>query len=201
MYLIFDVSANGKPKDYKASPNDLFNWPRLIHISWIVLGEDLKPKRDFNCVIKPEGFSIADDVVKKHAFDHEKAMAEGDNIKDVLKYFSDDVDEAKYLFAHNLNFNENIIAAEFKRAEMEHRIFASERLCLMHEGTFYAKIPNRRGGYKWPSLQQLHAAIFKQGYAPANNARADVIAASKCFIALHKVGAFDDLYELDQDSE
>lgn len=198
MYLVFDVSANGKPKSFNASPNDVFNWPRMVHISWIVLGENLKPIQDYNCLIKPEGFSISEDTEKKHAVDAEKAKNEGDNIKEVLQHFSDAVDEAKYLFAHNLNYNENIIAAEFKRADMEHRIFASERLCLMQEGTFYAKIPNKRGGYKWPTLMELHAAIFRQGFSPANNARADVIAASRCFIALHKVGAFDDLFELDE---
>lgn len=197
MYLVFDVSANGKPHSFKASPNDVFNWPRMIHISWIVLGEDLKPKQDYNCLIKPDGFSISEEIAKKHSIDIEKAKTEGDNLEEVLQHFSEAVDEAKYLFAHNLNYNENIIAAEFKRANKEHRIFASERLCLMQEGTFYAKIPNRRGGYKWPTLMELHGAIFKQGFGPANNARADVIAASRCFIALHKVGAFDDLFEED----
>jgi len=197
MYLVFDVSANGKPKSFSASPNDVSNWPRMVHVSWIVLGENLKPIKDFNCLIKPDGFSISEDTEKKHTIDAEKAKLEGDTLPEVLQKFSDAVDEAKYLFAHNLNYNENIIAAEFKRAEMDHRIFASERLCLMQEGTFYAKIANKRGGFKWPTLMELHAAIFKQGFSPANNARADVIAASRCFIALHKVGAFDDLFELE----
>jgi len=198
MYLVFDVSANGKPKSFKASPNDVFNWPRMIHVSWIVLGEDLKPiDKMFNYLIKPDGFSITEDIEKKHTVDAEKAKEEGHDLKEVLQQFSDAVDSAKYLFAHNLNYNENIIAAEFKRAEMDHRIFASERLCLMQEGTFYAKIPNKRGGYKWPTLVELHTAIFRQGFSPANNARADVIAASRCFIALHKVGAFDDLFEME----
>jgi DNA polymerase III epsilon subunit-like protein len=195
MYLIFDVSANGKPKSFKASPNDLSNWPRMIHISWIVLGENLKPKKDYNCVIKPDGFTISEEIAGRHDVDMERANNEGDDIKQVLQHFADSMKEVKYLFAHNLDYNENILAAEFKRAGIEHGIFAAERLCLMQEGTFYAKIPKRGGGYKWPSLMELHAAIFKQGYSPANNARADVIAASRCFIALHKVGAFDDLYE------
>ncbi len=199
MYLIFDVSANGKPLSYKASPNDVSNWPRMIHISWIVLGEDLKPKKDYNCLIKPEGFSISEESAKRHNIDAEKANAEGDELKGVLTQFCEAVDDAKYIFAHNLNYNENIVAAEFKRAQMEHRLFASERLCIMQEGTFYAKIPNKRGGFKWPSLMELHAAIFKQGFSPANNARADVIAASRCFIALHRAGAFDDLFEEDED--
>lgn len=199
MYLIFDVSANGKPLSYKASPNDVGNWPRLIHISWIVLGEDLKPIEDYNYLIKPDGFSISEEVAKRHTIELEKATNEGNDMKSVVKHFCEAVDEAKYIFAHNLNYNENIVAAEFKRAEMDHRLFASERLCLMQEGTFYAKIPNKRGGFKWPSLMELHAAIFKQGYGGANNARADVIAASRCFIAMHRAGAFDDLFEDEDD--
>jgi len=199
MYLIFDVSANGKPLSYKASPNDVGNWPRLIHISWIILGEDLKPKEDYNYLIKPDGFTIKEEIAKRHTIELEKAINEGNEMKSVLQHFSKAVDEAKYIFAHNLNYNENIVAAEFKRAEMDHRLFASERLCLMQEGTFYAKIPNKRGGYKWPSLMELHAAIFKQGFGPANNARADVIASSRCFIAMHRAGAFDDLFEDEDD--
>jgi len=193
MYLVFDVSANGNPGSYKASPNDVLNWPRVIHISWIMLSEELKPIQDYNCLIKPQGFSTAEESATKHTIDIEKAKESGEEIKKVLGLFSKAVDEAKYIFAHNLDYNENIIGAEFKRAEMEHTLFASERLCLMQEGTFYAKIPNRRGGFKWPTLQELHTAIFRQGYTPVNNARADVIAASRCFIALHKAGAFDDL--------
>jgi len=197
MYLVFDASANGVPKSYKASPNDTFNWPRLIHISWIVLGEDLKPIQDYNCLIKPEGFTVSEDSIKKHHVEAERIEAEGENLKDVLTHFSKAIDEAKYIFAHNLDYNENIVAAEFKRLNMEHHIFSSERLCLMQEGTFYAKIPNKRGGYKWPSLMQLHSKIFKKGFTPANNARADVIAASRCFIALHKAGAFDDIFDVE----
>jgi len=198
MYLIFDVSANGKPQNYKASPNDVFNWPRLIHISWIVLNEALKPEQDYNCLVKPEGFVIKDDAIERHTIDMEKMNSNSQDIKSVLSNFSNAIDEAQFIFAHNLDYNENIVGAEFKRAQMEHGLFAAERLCLMQEGTFYAKIPNRRGGFKWPSLQELHTAIFQQGFSPANNARADVIAASRCFIALHKVGAFDDLTDPDE---
>ena len=47
-YLIFDASPIGKPKDYKAPFTDTFNWPRLIHLSWITLNDELKLKKSTN---------------------------------------------------------------------------------------------------------------------------------------------------------
>lgn len=54
----------------------------------------------------------------------------------------------------------------------------------MEEGTYYCKIPNKGGGYKWPTLNELHGFCFQKGYSPGNNARADVIAAARCFIKM-----------------
>ena len=53
----------------------------------------------------------------------------------------------------------------------------------------------RPGGYKWPTLSELHAACFNSAYTPANNARADVIAAARCFIKLMKSGQLEDLFD------
>ena len=52
MYLIFDVSGITKPKDWKAPFSDTFSWPRILHMSWIMLNEELKPIKDFDCIIK-----------------------------------------------------------------------------------------------------------------------------------------------------
>jgi len=71
MYLIFDSSANGKPKSYKLPHDDTFNWPRLLQLSWIILNEELKPAEDYNCVIKPEGFTPTPKAMKSHHIDQE----------------------------------------------------------------------------------------------------------------------------------
>lgn len=197
MYLIFDATGVGKPKNYKAPVDDIYNWPRVIHLSWIVLDENLKPIQDFDWVIKPDNYHYTEEMAKAHGLDHAKVWSDGADIKEVLTQFKEVVENAKYVFAHNLSFNENVIGAEFVRANMRHKLHYSENYCLMHEGTYYCKIPKRGGGYKWPSLQELHSTIFKQGYTPSNNARADVIAASRCFIALMKAGTFDDILEED----
>lgn len=194
MYLIFDTAANGSPKSWKAPVTDTFNWPRLIHISWIILGEDLKPKEDYNCLINPREFTVTNDAAKRHNVDIEDMKASGDDLSEVLDRFNKAVKESKYVFAHNLKFNESIVGAECIRSAKTDPLAYAEKYCLMHEGTFLCKLKGRQG-YKWPTLQELHSKIFNQGYSPTNNARADVIAASRCFIAMKKTRHLEDIFD------
>jgi DNA polymerase III epsilon subunit-like protein len=195
MYIVFDTSANGPAPKRSASYDDTFQWPRLLHLSWIVLDENFKPIEDFNCYIKPEGFDITSVVEKKNSLEREKHL-EGDKLKEVLQTFTESLEQAKYVFAHNLHFNEGVLGAEFTRKGVKNNLTAADKFCLMQEGTYYCKLPSKRGGgYKWPSLNELHACLFNQKYSPANNARADVIAASRCFIKMMKIGALEDIFE------
>lgn len=194
LYLIFDVSANGMPKKWDAAFHDVFNWPRMIHISWITLDKDFKPLLDYNCYVKPKGFNLTEEQTKKCSVDLKELNEKGLDIKDVLMEFNNSLKDIEYVFAHNLNFNENVIAAEYYRAGEDHQLFNKERFCLMQESTWYCKLKGRDGKYKWPSLNELHAVLFNQKYTPSNNARADVIAASRCFIKLMKMGQLDDIF-------
>lgn len=195
MYLIFDVSAIGNPASYKAPFSDTFNWPRMIHISWILLNKEYKPIGDFDRIVKPEGFTFNEDIQKKSKIDLEDIEKKAVPIEDILTSFNESVAQCEYLFSHNLNFNENVLAAEYIRQSMDIAMFKKERYCLMQESTYYCKIPSKTGGYKWPTLPELHGCCFNTTYTPANNARADVIAAARCFIKLMKGNHLEDLFE------
>jgi len=194
-YLVFDASPISKPKDYKAPFTDTFSWPRMIHLSWIMLNDDLKPIHDFDCVVNPEGFAITDQIAKYARLDKEEIEKKGEDLEDILKQFTKSAEEADYIIAHNMNANECIVAAEYMRKNMHPPIFTKERICLMQEATWFCKIPSKGGGYKWPTLNELYSILFHQRYTPANNARADVIAAARSFIMLKKKGELEDLFE------
>lgn len=194
-YLIFDCSPIDKPKDYKAPFSDTNAWPRLIHLSWIILDKDFKPKEDFDCIIDPEGFKLTKAIQKRVKIDDEDIVKKAVKLEDILTKFSASVEKVEFMVAHNLKMNESVVAAEYIRTGMENPMFRTERICLMQEGTYFCKIPNRRGSYKWPSLTELHAICFQQRYSPANNARADVIATARCFIKLMKTGQLEDLFD------
>lgn len=195
MYLIFDSSALDKPKSYKAHYTDTFSWPRMIHLSWIVLDEQLKPIEDYDCMVKPHGFTLTNEIEKRHHISLEEAKTKGDPVVDILAQFNESIEKCTYVFAHNLAFNQGIVGAECIRNNIPFKLEYKDSYCLMQEGTYYCKIPSKTGGYKWPSLQEMHASLFNQKYSPSNNARADVIAASRCFIMLKKSGALEDIFD------
>jgi hypothetical protein len=195
MYLIFDCSANGTATNYKMPFSETRYWPRLIHVSWILLNKELKPIGDFDRMVTPEGFQITPEIQKKASIDTEDIEKKSVELELILNEFNESVTQCEYIFSHNLNFNENVLAAEYIRKTIDIAMFKKERFCLMQEGTYYCKIPSKTGGYKWPTLSELHASCFNSGYTPANNARADVIAAARCFIKLMKSGNLEDLFE------
>ncbi len=196
MYLIFDSSANGRPRSYKAPVDDSSNWPRMMHLSWIILDENLKPTEDYNCVIKPEGYNPSAPALKSHHLELEKMEASENTLKDVLVKFKESMNKCSYVFAHNLAYNNGVVGSEYYRQQISSPLIAADSYCLMHEGTYFCKLKGKRG-YKWPSLQELHTACFEQGFTPSNHARADVIAASRSFIFLKKAGELDDIFAED----
>lgn len=195
MYLIFDCSGIDKPKSWKAPFSDTFNWPRIIHMSWIILDKELNPIDDYDEIITPDGFSFNEKIEKRCQITEEDIKTKGAPLEDVLNAFNESLDKAEIVLAHNLNFNENTLAAEYIRKGIKHSLFRKDRFCLMQESTFFCKLKGKGRGYKWPTLTELHSIIFKKAYSPPNNARADVIAATRCFKALMLTKQLDDLFD------
>ena len=194
-FLIFDCSANGNPKSWSASHRDTFNWPRLAHISWLLIDDHGKLLDQSDDLIKIEGFDFSPEMEERHKVTKEQLLSDGKPLTDSLKRFDKAVLEADYVFAHNLNFNLGVLISEYIRSDMDTQLYTAESFCLMHESTYFCQIPGRRGNFKWPSLTELHKKIFNRPYKDANNALADVNAASRCFIVLYKTGVLEDIFD------
>ncbi|MBL0100019.1 MAG: hypothetical protein IPP49_08200 [Saprospiraceae bacterium] len=195
MYLIFDCSGLATHTNFKANFTETEAWPRLLHVSWILLGEDYKPIEDFDCIPLANGFTIDEKSKTKAHIDDDDIAKKNVVMETILDKFTASAEKAEFIFSHNLNYNENLLAAEYVRSKKSISWFSKKRYCLMEEGTYYCKIPSKGGGYKYPTLPELHGTCFGQTYGPAGNARADVIAAARCFIKLKKTGKLDDLFE------
>jgi DNA polymerase III epsilon subunit-like protein len=197
MYLVFDSTPISKPLSYKAPFSDTFAWPRLMHLSWILLDDKYKLIEDFDCIVSPDGFELSDRILEFCKLDNEDIEKKAVPVTEILKQFSESVEKSFYLVAHNMNMNECVLSAEYLRNSIPNPIFKKERICLMQESTYYCKIPSKSGGFKWPSLTELHAVCFNQKYSPSGNARADVIAAARSFIKLMKLNALEDFFDED----
>lgn len=191
MYLVYDTSTAGKPSNWKADPTDTFSWPRMVQLSWILFDENYKKLENGNHLIKPEGFTMDRASEKYYGVTQEILENEGEDLSSVLKTFSEVVDKAEVIFSFNQKFNESVVLAEFFRKKMPQRLQASESYCIMQESTYFCKLQGRGGKLRWPSLQELHYAVFGKEYDHANNAIYDCIAAAKSLFVLMEAGQID----------
>ncbi len=187
MYLFFDTETTGLPKNWKAPLTDLDNWPRMVQLAYFLADADGNKILAGDFIIKPEGFTIPEEVVRIHGITTERANKEGVALGPVLQGFQAAMDRAQYLVAHNMSFDEKIVGAEFLRNGMPDSLPAKKRVCTMHSSTDYCAIPGPYGN-KWPKLLELHTKLFKAGFESAHNAAADVAAMVKCFWELKRLG-------------
>jgi DNA polymerase III epsilon subunit-like protein len=186
-FLFFDCETTGKPIDYRASYEDVNNWPRVISLAWILADLSGTVYNSQHHLIKPDGWQMpTGEFWITNGFSHEENMQKGIAIKEVLQMFMADKLEAAGLVAHNLNFDHRIVWAEFIRAAMPPRS-GMKKYCTMMLSTRYCNLPGTRGP-KWPKLEELHHVLFKKQMEGAHNAKADVQACMNCFVELVRLG-------------
>ena len=181
-YLFFDTETTGLPRNWRASVEDLDNWPRLVQIAWSLYKNGVKvDSRDF--IVKPEGFEIPVETSDIHGITTERARAEGVSLQLVLNEFNDLVKQSDFLVAHNISFDEMIVGAEFLRNNMANSLIFKQKICTKEMSTNFCAIPSANGysKYKWPKLSELHMKLFGTEFEDSHNAKADVEATAKCF--------------------
>ncbi len=188
MYLFFDTETTGLPRTYRASIKDLENWPRVVQLAWLSYNHSGKLLSENNYLIKPEGFIIPKEATKIHGITTKTALANGYDLNVVLNQFARDVKKASLIVAHNIDFDEKIIAAEFLRKKINHALSKKPKVCTMRSSTDFCEIPGYYGNFKWPNLRELHSTLFDHDFEDVHNALADVKACAKCFFELKKQG-------------
>ncbi|WP_425235638.1 DNA polymerase III subunit alpha [Ulvibacterium sp.] len=186
MYLIFDTETTGLPKRWDAPITDTDNWPRCIQIAWQLhdaMG-NLVDHQDY--LVRPDGFNIPYDAEQVHGISTELAKQQGAGLDEVLEKFNVALAKAKFIVGQNVGFDVNIMGAEFYRSGIENSL---QELPVLDTCTEYTaelcRIPGGRGGkFKLPTLTELHEYLFKEPFAEAHNATADVEATTRCFLEL-----------------
>ncbi|MCE3225978.1 MAG: polymerase subunit alpha [Bacteroidetes bacterium] len=190
MFLIFDTETTGLPRNYNAPLTDFDNWPRMVQIAWQLHDATGKLLQNDSIIVKPEGYTIPFATIQIHGITNERANEEGRDLKTVLQQFAEVVAKTNYLCGHNIEFDMNIIGAEFLRCGLpnvlENRAFIDTK---NDQTTEYCAIPGGRGGkFKWPTLTELHQKLFNKGFDEAHNAAFDVAATTKVFFEIIKRG-------------
>lgn len=193
MYLIFDTETTGLPKRFDAPISDSDNWPRCVQIAWQLHDDMGNPVEHRDFLIKPEGYNIPYDAEQIHGISTELAETEGLPLEEVLKHFNEALQKADFVVGHNIEFDINIMGAEFYRADMQTVLMEKSILDTCTEKTAeFCQLPGGRGGrFKLPTLTELHQKLFDEEFGEAHNAVADVEATTRSFLELIRIGQFD----------
>ena len=187
-YLFIDTETTGLPRNRYASYTDTTNWPRLVQIAWLYCDQDGKTLSSEEHIIKPEGFVIPFDAQNLHGISNERAYSEGKDLDFVLKRFSEAINASTHLVAHNLDFDFNVLGAEFVRKGINNRLTYLNRFCTMQGATEYCHIPGGQYEFKWPSLFELYYTLFNATFQEKHNALYDVKICAECFFELKRRG-------------
>jgi len=185
-YLFIDTETTGLPRSRYAPYTDTTNWPRVVQIAWLYCDESGNVLSSEEHIIKPEGFVIPFDAQNIHGISNEKAISMGKDLDYVLKRFSEALDNSTDLIAHNLDFDFNVIGAEFVRKGINNRLTHLNRFCTMKGTTDYCQIPGGQYDFKWPSLFELYFTLFNTPFQEKHDAMFDVKICAECFFELKR---------------
>lgn len=179
MFLILDTETTG------VTPSD-----RLVSISWALFDHAGAQQTVAYHVIYPDGFTIPSAAVAIHGISTDDARRRGIPVKDALTQLSADIERhAPLLFVgHNVGFDRPIVLNEYARLGTPTKLGTLPTYCTMKSTANFCRIPRYNGGYKWPTLEELHRKLFGRPHTAAHDARADVIACAKCFFELRRLG-------------
>jgi len=164
--FIFDTETTGfPPKD----PYGSSSWDscRLVQIGWEVYGgsqgssqggsqgSSLINRESY--IIRPDDFVIPEKVSLIHGIYQEDALKKGVPLSHVIERLKEILPTVNKIVAHNVVFDNKIIASELYRAkETElYKLWRNiEKCCTMLMGT--------QKGEKWPKLAELYERLFNK---------------------------------------
>ena len=189
-YLLFvDTEASGLPKDWGKPYSVEGNWPYCVQVAWIIYtnkGELLKLENHF---INESDFKISKSAERIHGITHQFLKVNGAPRKEVMQMLAADVVQYQpMVIGHFMQFDFNVLGAEFYRTGIENPIKKEMTFCTMIATTGMIKNP----AGKYLRLGELYKALFNSELYNQHNALVDATATADCFFELVKQGEVDD---------
>ena len=189
MYLVFDTETTGLPKNFTAPLSDSDNWPRMVQIAWQIHDDNGNLIENQDYIIKPEGYDIPFNAARIHGITTKIANEEGRDLEEVLVEFSKALENIRVVSGHNVEFDYNIVGAEFFRKNITEKKQKKPRADTMILGTDYCQLAGGRGGkFKSPKLEELYEKLYGHKFDEAHNAAADVNATAQVFFEMMRIG-------------
>ncbi|CAM9155815.1 unnamed protein product [Ectocarpus sp. 8 AP-2014] len=190
--LFFDVETTGLPPR-AAKPRQFqdFSGCRVVSIAWVLRDGLTVFSQRYSVVDTGGGDGAKVGAEHIHGVTCGVMRDHGRLVEAVLRDFMEDVKKATLVVAHNMDFDQKVVAAELYRMgcnDDAEYLMQQQCLCTMKTTTDLVKIKTKYGSYKWPKLCELHAFLFGSAFDNAHHAMCDVDALVKCFYEMRRVG-------------
>jgi DNA polymerase-3 subunit epsilon len=190
MILGFDTETTGLP-DWRA-PSDAKHQPHLVQLAMVLLDDDMNERANASMIIKPDGWTIPEEVSKIHGITTEAAAALGVPEKVATDlYVGLLYGTGAQAVAHNVDFDLRImriamLRAGYDKGWQEDR--QPESFCTMKAATPIVNLPPTekmvRAGFNKPKPPKLSECIeffFSETLVGAHDALVDVRACIRVF--------------------
>lgn len=179
MYLIIDTETTNFPS--KTLPLDHPNQGRIIQLAALVLDEEFKEINSFYSLIKLESHIImSEGAFNAHGIDIERARKYGVSIDVALNVLNEFRNQCEFRVAHNIKFDSSLIENEIAIRGTFNGSKTVSDYCTMLASTELCQLPSKRGGYKWPKLEEaLNILLGESLNGSAHDALADVRGCAK----------------------
>ena len=207
LVTIFDTETTGLPGTRYLLNETLKLWPHIVQFSYIVYDTDENKVviiKDF--IIKlPPGIEISKESSDIHGITKEITEEKGVEINSVLAEFMEWCDKSELIVGHNVEFDYNMVCAEFMRLTdvlddeyqgtvlykhiyedyLEKFKNFKQFFCTMKTTVDICQIKkiSRQGKEynKYPSLLELHKHLFGSEPKNLHNSLVDVMVCFRCF--------------------
>jgi DNA polymerase-3 subunit epsilon len=187
-WLFIDTETTGKAlmREGPEHPGQ----PRIVQLACLLYSEQRKVVAEFNCLVKPEGYTIPAEATAIHGISTAEAEQFGLKIGTALGVLCQFIKRAKLLVMHNAQFDCRVIHSELvrlKNADLLLVFMDCERHCTMEASTPVLRIPSpyREGEFKWPKLQEAHQHFLGRPFDGAHDASADTKACAAVYFAMN----------------
>lgn len=176
MTLLFDTETTGLV-DFDA---DLTaeHQPHLVQLAAIVVDEGWNTRASMNVIVRPEGWTIPQEVVDIHGIDQGIATRCGIPRRKALEWFSALCKMTHTVVSYNLAFDERVMWTAFAREHVIARSFNANRFRCAMIAAHEAGIPSSRqsSSRPWPKLLDSYKHVTGVEWKQSHDAMDDVLA-------------------------
>jgi DNA polymerase-3 subunit epsilon len=196
--LCYDTETQGLPKWHE--PSEHPDQPHIVQFCGLIFDGDTGDEIELvDLIVRPDGWTIPDEVAAIHGITTERALAEGVPENDVTARFVAMQAGADIITAYNISFDERIMRIALLRfgiaklaCDALGLAMKAKSRCAMRQATPLCKLPptdkmmaTGRKTFKQPTLAEAVKIILGEDLEDAHDAAVDVLATKRLWMAMN----------------